>query len=39
MLAGPVAWPAGDVEDERLDMGCLDDDLDEFGELPGQSPE
>jgi hypothetical protein len=34
-----VAGPAGDVEDERLDARRLDDDLDEFGELPGQSPE
>jgi hypothetical protein len=38
VLAGPVAGPAGYVEDDRLDAGCLGDGLDEFRELPGQSP-
>jgi len=38
VLAGAVAGPAGDVEDERLDLRRLDDDFDQFGELPGQSP-
>jgi len=39
VLAGPVAGPAGDVEEDRLDAGCLGHDLDEFSEVPGQSPE
>ena len=30
MLAGPVAGPAGYVEDDRLDAGCLGDGLDEL---------
>jgi len=38
VLAGAVAAPAGDVEDDRLDAGCLGDGLDELCELPGQSP-
>jgi hypothetical protein len=33
-----MARPTGDVEDDRLDVGRLDDDLDELGKLPGQSP-
>jgi hypothetical protein len=39
VLAGAVAGPAGHVEDDRLDARCLGDDVDELGELPGQSPE
>src|SRR6478736_2694301 len=31
VLAGAVVAPAGDVEDERLDVRRLDDDLDQFG--------
>ena len=38
VLAGAVAGPAGHVEDDRLDAGCLGDDPDELRELPGQSP-
>src|SRR4029077_7213417 len=38
VLPGAVARPAGHVEDDRLDAGCLGGDLDEFCELPGQSP-
>jgi hypothetical protein len=38
VLAGAVAGPAGHVEDDRLDAGCLGDGLDELRELPGQSP-
>jgi hypothetical protein len=38
VLSSPVARPTGDVEDDRLDARRLDDDLDELGKLPGQSP-
>ena len=39
VLAGAVAGPAGDVEDDRLDARRLGDDVDDLRELPGQSPE
>jgi hypothetical protein len=38
VLAGPVAGPVGDVEDERLDARRLGEGIDELGELPAQSP-
>jgi hypothetical protein len=39
VLTGAVSRPVGNVEDDRLDATRLGEDVDDFRELPGQSPQ